>query len=154
MIFLPIDKQPKHNEFNEIVDSAWVLGYERNIPRFLDFTSDNGWRTFNNCIFFDLLFFLMKFVCYLLLSLLHFLSKSLYFSTAFLLVSFNFALRRFYPTERYGQIYAHKDMFCIIYKRNSVGDILLIANLIVFCILIESSFIFADSWLMLVLLFV
>ena len=154
MIFLSINEQSKHNEFKEIVEPTWVLGYETNVLRFLDFASDNRWRTFNNCIFFELLLFFVKFVCYLLFGLLHFLNKSLYFSTAFLLSSFDFAFRWFYPTERNGQIYTHKDMFSIIHKRNRVGYVLLIANLMILCILVESSFVFTDHWLMLVLFLV
>ena len=96
----------------------------------------------------------MKLVCDLLLGLLNLFYEGLYFARAFLLRSLNFALRRFDPTERNGQIYAHKEVLFVVDEGDSVGYVFLVADFVVLCVLVEIGLVFADHNLVLVFVLV
>jgi len=91
----------------------------------------------------------MQFVRNLLLGFLHFLDKGFGLSRTFVISALDLALRCFDPADRDGKINGHEHMLVVVHEGYSIAKILLEANLMVLCVLVERSLVFADCGLML-----
>jgi len=72
---------------------------------------------------------------------------------AFTITALDFAFWRFNPAHWDSQIYGHKEMIVVVDERNCIADIFMKTNLMILCILVESSLVFADDGRVLEMIF-
>jgi len=86
----------------------------------------------------------------LLFSLLNPFSQGLSLSSAFVVSALDLAFRSLDPTEGDGEIDRHEDMLVTVDEGDAIGDIFLVADLVILCVLVERSLVFADYCVVLI----
>ena len=89
----------------------------------------------------------MQLVRNLLLSLLDLFSKGLDLPITLMPSALDLAFGSFDPTERNGEIHRHEHVLVVVDEGDGIAEIFLVADLMVFCVLVQRGFVFADYWL-------
>lgn len=153
MVMFSIDEQSQEDKLKEIVQSTRIPGNEGDILWLHDLSPNDFGRAFNNCILDECFIFLFtNFIGDLVFYFPNFFSKGLEYPWAFFAGALDLAFYAFDPADGCSEIYSHEYMLLITNEGNGVADIFFITDLTILSILVQCSLIFADNWLVLIVL--
>ena len=148
---LAVYEEPQHHQFEEIIETTGIPRSETHRLRPFELSSDHLWWPLNDGILFLSLLIatLVEFRHHFLLHCPRLIHEGLPHQLAFLACSLDSAVRPFDPAQWRGEVGSECDVLAVLDEGNDIWYIFFVANLLVFCILVDSRLVLAGDGLQL-----